>query len=113
MKQAGSRDTLFFSDRLEKIDLISKYMKLQTEQERELFREKHPKIDEIMSIISELDMQCGNAKQKELAVLIKQDIEKRKVLQEAKKLEKDYKEQLSIQEVNITETQEQGVDINE
>lgn len=94
-------------------DLISKYMKLQTEQERELFREKHPKIDEIMSIISELDMQCGNAKQKELAVLIKQDIEKRKVLQEAKKLEKDYKEQLSIQEVNITETQEQGVDINE
>lgn len=94
-------------------DLIGTYMKLQTEQERELFREKHPEIDEVMSIISELDMQCGNAKQKELAVLIKQDLEKRKALQEAKKLERDYEEQLSIRKVNVKETQEQGVDINE
>ena len=41
-------------------------MKLQTEQEREIFREKHPEIDKVMSIISELDIQCGNAKQKSL-----------------------------------------------
>ena len=70
-------------------DLIGTYMKLQTEQEREIFREKHPEIDKVMSIISELDIQCGNAKQKELAILIRQDLEKRKALQEAKKLEKD------------------------
>lgn len=94
-------------------DLIGTYMKLQTEQEREIFREKHPEIDEVMSIISELDIQCGNAKQKELAILIRQDLEKRKVLQEAKKLEKDYKEQLAIRKANVIETQEQGVDINE
>ena len=94
-------------------DLIGTYMKLQTEQEREIFREKHPEIDEIMSIISELDIQCGNAKQKELAILIRQDLEKRKALQEAKKLEKDYKEQLAIRKANVIETQEQGVDINE
>lgn len=94
-------------------DLIGTYMKLQTEQEREIFREKHPEIDEVMSIISELDIQCGNAKQKELAILIRQDLEKRKALQEAKKLEKNYEEQLSIRKVNVTETQEQGVDINE
>ena len=47
-------------------DLIGTYMKLQTEQEREIFREKHPEIDEVMSIISELDIQCGNAKKKSL-----------------------------------------------
>lgn len=94
-------------------DLIGTYMKLQTEQEREIFREKHPEIDEVMSIISELDIQCGNAKQKELAILIRQDLEKRKALQEAKKLEKDYKEQLAIRKANVIETQEQGVDINE
>ena len=94
-------------------DLIGTYMKLQTEQEREIFREKHPEIDKVMSIISELDIQCGNAKQKELAILIRQDLEKRKALQEAKKLEKDYKEQLAIRKANVIETQEQGVDINE
>ena len=94
-------------------DLIGTYMKLQTEQEREIFREKHPEIDKVMSIISELDIQCGNAKQKELAILIRQDLEKRKALQEAKKLEKDYIEQLAIRKANVIETQEQGVDINE
>ena len=36
-----------------------------------------------------------------------------KALQEAKKLEKDYKEQLAIRKANVIETQEQGVDINE
>ena len=59
-------------------------------------------------------MQCGNAKQQELAILIRQDLEKRKVLQEAKKLEQDYEQQLSIKQGELAEdTQKQGVDYDE
>ena len=96
-------------------DFISVYMKLQTEQERELFREKHPEIDEVMSIVSELDMQCGNTKQKELAILIRQDLEKRQLLEEARKLEASYKMQLTNSRDNGIETQEEniGVDFDE
>ena len=96
-------------------DFISVYMKLQTEQERELFREKHPEIDEVMSIVSELDMQCGNTKQKELAILIRQDLEKRQLLEEARKLEASYKMQLANSRDNGIETQEEniGVDFDE
>ncbi len=95
-------------------DLIKPYMILQTEQEREEFRSKHPEIDEVLEIISELDMQCGTQKQKELAVLIRQDLEKRKALQKARKLEQDYEHQLSskIEETTV-DTQEQGVDYDE
>lgn len=95
-------------------DLIKPYMILQTEQEREEFRSKHPEIDEVLDIISELDMQCGTQKQKELAVLIRQDLEKRKALQEARKLEQDYEHQLSSKIGEITvDTQKQGVDYDE
>ena len=95
-------------------DLIKPYMILQTEQEREEFRSKHPEIDEVLEIISELDMQCGTQKQKELAVLIRQDLEKRKALQEARKLEQDYEHQLSSKIGEMTaDTQKQGVDYDE
>ena len=95
-------------------DLIKPYMILQTEQEREEFRSKHPEIDEVLEIISELDMQCGTQKQKELAVLIRQDLEKRKALKEARKLEQDYEHQLSSKIGEITaDTQKQGVDYDE
>ncbi len=94
--------------------LINPYMSRETEEEREDFREKHPEIDEVLDIISKLDMQCGTKKQKELAILIKQDLEKRKLLQEAKKLEKDYEQQLSIKKEKIPEnTQEKGEDFDE
>ena len=89
-------------------------MILQTEEEREKFKEQHPEIDEVLDIISELDMQCGTKKQKELAILIRQDLEKRKALKEAKKLEQEYEHQLSIQKgENLKSTQEQGVDFDE
>ena len=95
-------------------DLIKPYMILQTEQEREEFRSKHPEIDEVLEIISELDMQCGTQKQKELAVLIRQDLEKRKALQKARKLEQDYEHQLSSKMGEISvDTQNQGVDYDE
>lgn len=92
-------------------DLIKPYMLLQTEEERTSYREQHPELDEVMSIISELDIQCGNKKQQELAILIKQDLEKRKALQEARKLEQEYEQQLSARETK--DMQEQGVDFNE
>ena len=92
-------------------DLIKPYLILQTEEERTSYREQHPELDEVMSIISELDIQCGNKKQQELAILIRQDLEKRKALQEAKKLEKEYEQQLSKSETK--DTQKQGVDFNE
>ena len=51
--------------------LIKPYMSLETEEEKEKFREEHPEIEEVLDIISELDMQCGTKKQQELATLIK------------------------------------------
>ena len=94
--------------------LIKPYMILQTEEEREEFREKHPEIEEVLDIISELDMQCGTKEQKELAILIRQDLEKRKALKEAKKLEQEYEYQLSIQKgETLKSAQEQGVDFDE
>ena len=52
--------------------------------------------------------------QKELAILIRQDLEKRKALKEAKKLEQEYEHQLSMQKgENLKSTQEQGVDFDE
>ena len=92
-------------------DLIKPYMLLQTKEERTSYREQHPELDEVMSIISELDLQCGNKKQQELAFLIRQDLEKRKALQEARKLEQEYEQQLSKRKTKDIE--EQGVDLNE
>ena len=57
---------------------IKPYMSLETEAERGKFREEHPEIDEVLDIISKLDMQCGTKKQQELAILIRQDLEKEK-----------------------------------
>ena len=94
--------------------LIKPYMSLETEEEKEKFREEHPEIEEVLDIISELDMQCGTKKQQELAILIRQDLEKRKALQEAKKLEQDYEQQLSIKQGELAkDTQKQGVDYDE
>ena len=95
-------------------DLIKPYMILQTEEERSEYREKHSELDEVLSIISELDVQCGNKKQRELAILISQDLEKRKTLQEAKKLEHKYEQQLLMEKGQKTgNTLEQGVDFDE
>lgn len=95
-------------------DLIKPYMILQTEEERSEYREKHSELDEVLSIISELDVQCGNKKQRELAILINQDLEKRRTLQKAKKLEHKYEQQLLMEKGQEAEnTLEQGVDLDE
>ena len=66
-----------------------------------------------MDIISQVDSKyvSRSKKQQELAILISQDLEKRKALQEARKLEQDYEQQLSKKETK--DIQEQGVDLNE
>ena len=65
-----------------------------------------------MFIVSELDMQCGNIKQKELAVLIRQDLEKRQLLEEARKLEDSYKMQLVNSRDNGIETKEENIGVD-
>lgn len=92
--------------------LIKPYMSLETEAEKEKFRASHPEIDEIMDIISRLDMQCGTAKQKALAALIRKDIEKRKILDEAKALEGRYEELVS-EKAKVQPSTETEVSIDE
>ncbi len=95
-------------------NLIKPYMNLETEEERGKFIERNTDTEEVIKIITELDMQCGNAKKRDLAILIRKDLEKRKSLQEAKKLEQDYEQQLLIKRGEISEdTQKQGVDYDE
>ncbi|MBO4293147.1 MAG: hypothetical protein J5881_02005, partial [Clostridia bacterium] len=93
--------------------LIKPYMQLKTEEQKEKFREEHPEIDEVLAIISDIDIQCGNKKQKELAILIRQDLEKRQALQEAKKLEQQYEQELSKIDGKEPKTNEnEGVDFD-
>ena len=87
--------------------LISRYRKKTTEEEREQFREEHPEIDAVLEIVSDIDIKYGTKKQKELAELIKRDLEKRRELDEARKLEEQY-EQL----VADTKDKKNGVDFN-
>ena len=72
--------------------LISRYRKKTTEEEREQFREEHPEIDAVLEIVSDIDIKYGTKKQKELAELIKRDLEKRRELDEARKLEEQYEQ---------------------
>ena len=74
--------------------LIKPYMKLMTEKEKEEYKEKYPETEEVMKIIAEINLKYGTKKDKELAALIKQDLEKRKTLKEARELEQDYEKQL-------------------
>ena len=87
--------------------LIKPYMEKPTDEEREQFREEHPEIDAVLEIVSDIDIKYGTKKQKELAELIKRDLEKRRELDEARKLEEQY-EQL----VADTKDKKNGVDFN-
>ena len=87
--------------------LIKPYMEKPTDEEREQFREEHPETDAVLEIVSDIDIKYGIKKQKELAELIKRDLEKRRELDEARKLEEQY-EQL----VADTKDKKNGVDFN-
>ena len=59
-------------------------------------------------------MQCGNEKQRKLAILIRQDIERKDTIKKAKKLEQDYQQQLEVKKgKKIEDVQRQGVDFDE
>ena len=87
--------------------LIKPYMEKPTNEEREKFREEYPETDAVLEIVSDIDIKYGTKKQKELAELIKRDLEKRRELDEARKLEEQY-EQL----VADTKDKKNGVDFN-
>ena len=72
--------------------LIKPYREKTTDEEREQFREEHPEIDAVLEIVSDIDIKYGTKKQKELAELIKRDLEKRRELDEARKLEEQYEQ---------------------
>ena len=93
--------------------LIKPYMESKTEEEKEEFRKKHPEIDEVLKIITEIDTQYGTKQQKELAILIRQDLEKRQVLQKAKELEQQYEQELSkIDGKEPKKNENEGVDLD-
>ena len=72
--------------------LIKPYMEKTTDEEREQFREERPEIDAVLEIVSDINIKYGTKKQKELAELIKRDLEKRRELDEARKLEEQYEQ---------------------
>ena len=90
-----------------RVGLIKPYMEKTIDEEREQFREEHPETDAVLEIVSDIDIKYGTKKQKELAELIKRDLEKRRELDEARKLEEQY-EQL----VADTKDKKNGVDFN-
>ena len=117
-RKSNDEEERYLGTALDRIrnNLIGTYIKLQTEKEKEQYVEQHPELYDVMEIISEIDNQyvSRSKKQQELAILIRKDLEKRKALQEAKKLEQDYEQQLSIKRGEISEnTQKQGVDYDE
>ena len=72
--------------------LIKPYLELKTEEEREKYRQKYPELDEVMQLVAEIEEKYGNKNQKRLAELLKTDLQKRKQVEEAKKLEAMYEQ---------------------
>lgn len=75
--------------------LIMPYMMLETEEEKREFRENHPELDEILEIISEINLKYGNKNKRKLAELIILDLETRKKLEEAKKQEAECEKDIN------------------
>jgi len=86
-------------------ELIKQYLELQTEVEKEAYRQAHPELEEVMQIVSDISMNSKNKQTRELAMLIKQDLALRQKVEEARKLEKAYEGQLE------KATQKQGEQI--
>ena len=72
--------------------LINPYLGLKTEEEKERYREERPELEEVLQIVTDIDLNNGDKKKQELAKLIRQDEEARKKVEEAKKLEAQYEQ---------------------
>ena len=75
--------------------IIKPYLSLETEKEREEFRNKYPETDEILSIMSKIFLYSSS--REELVRLMQEDLSKRKQLEEALQLEKEYQKLMSQQ----------------
>ncbi len=94
--------------------IIKPYLQLETKEEKAEYEMEHPEVYEIMNIINQLNMKNRTEKQKQLALLIKEDLKKRNKLQEAKELEQNYQKQLSMKiEEKHENTHEEEVYFNE
>ena len=83
--------------------LIKPYLELKTEEEKEKYREKHPELEEVLQIVTEIYLNSGDKKRQELAILIRQDEEKRKKVEEARKLEAQYEQKQKRQGLDTGE----------
>ena len=72
--------------------LINPYLGLKTEEEKERYREERPELEEVLQIVTDIDLNNGDKKKQELAELIRKDEEARKKVEEAKKLEAQYEQ---------------------
>ena len=72
--------------------VLKPYEKLETEEKREEYKRRYSYFEEIKQIVDEID----SNRSKKLDKLIEEDIEKRRILKQAKELEANYKEQLTI-----------------
>ena len=83
--------------------LIKPYLELKTEEEKTKYREEHPELEEVLQIVTEIDLNSGNKNRQELALLIRQDEEARKKVEEARKLEAQYEQQQKGQGIDTGE----------
>ena len=72
--------------------LIKPYLELTTEEDKEKYRKAHPELEEVLQIVTEIDLNSGNKKKQELTKLIRLDEEARKKVEEARKLEAQYEQ---------------------
>ena len=73
-------------------NLIKPYLELTTEEEKVKYREDYPELEEVLQIVTEIDLNSGNKKKQELTKLIRLDEEARKKVEEARKLEAQYEQ---------------------
>ena len=83
--------------------LIKPYLELKTEEEKTKYREEHPELEEVLQIVTEIDLNSGNKNRQELALLIRQDEEAREKVEEARKLEAQYEQQQKGQGIDTGE----------
>ena len=83
--------------------LVNPYLGLKTEEEKAKYREEHPELEEVLQIVTEIDLNSGDKKKQELAKLIRQDEEARKKVEEARKLEVQYEQKQKIKGIDTGE----------
>ena len=79
--------------------VVKPYIELD-EQEKEEYRRENDDMCEAIDIITSLDVKYGSKKKKELAALIQKDLEKERILREARILKTKYERELNNKETS-------------